>query len=121
MNIILLFYKNNKKIVLNTIKNFLDSKTALAIWYLDDGTLRKDCKGLRLHTNSFTHNEVCMLQNVLLENFQIESKLHKQGSSFNIYVGSSNDQSEKFCNIIRPFVTSEIPSMLYKLLEPCND
>ena len=110
-----LFYVNKTKIVPTTIKDYLKTELALAVWYLDDGALRTDCKGLRLHTNSFSYDEVILLRNLLLENFKIDSKPHKQGKGYNLYIGTSHKQSEKFCDIIRPFVASKIPTMLYKL------
>lgn len=111
-----LFYVNKTKIVPTTIKDYLKTELALAVWYLDDGALRTDCKGLRLHTNSFSYDEVMILKNLLLENFKINSKPHKRGKGYNLYIGTSHKQSEKFCDIIRPVVASKIPSMLYKLL-----
>ena len=110
-----LFYVKKTKIVPTTIKDYLKTELALAVWYLDDGALRTDCKGLRLHTNSFSYDEVILLRNLLLENFKIDSKPHKQGKGYNLYIGTSHKQSEKFCDIIRPFVASKIPTMLYKL------
>ena len=92
-----IFYLGNRKIIPNNIKDYLNSDLALAVWYLDDGALRTDCKGLRLHTNNFSYKEVLILKNVLLENFQVESKPHKQANGFNLYVGANNKQAEKFC------------------------
>jgi hypothetical protein len=111
-----LFYTNQMKSIPSNIGDYLKTELALAVWYLDDGALRTDCGGLRLHTNSFSYNEVILLKNVLLKNFKIDSQPHKQGNGFNLYIGTSNKQSEKFCNIIRPVVTSKVPTMLYKLL-----
>nr|AMB18962.1 ORF198 [Pseudococcomyxa simplex] len=111
-----LFYANKLKIVPTTIKDYLKTEIALAVWYLDDGALRTDCKGLRLHTNSFYYDEVVLLRDSLLENFKIDCKPHKQGKGWNLYIGAFHKQSEKFCDIIRPFVASKVPSMLYKLL-----
>lgn len=117
-----LFYEGSKKVVPIPIRQDLRSQLALAVWYLDDGSLRSDCRGLRIHTNSFSLQEVQTLRETLLENFSIKSTLHKQGQeSWNLYIGSANKQSEKFCDIIRPIVASKIPSMLFKLLKPCND
>jgi len=110
-----------KKVPTN-IGDLLTSELALAIWYLDDGARRTDCSGLRLHTNDFTYKEVLLLQSALLQNYQIKSKPNKQGKkkngelSYNLAIGATENQSAKFCDIIRPIVASEIPSMLYKLL-----
>nr|YP_009105830.1 putative LAGLIDADG homing endonuclease [Koliella corcontica]YP_009105841.1 putative LAGLIDADG homing endonuclease [Koliella corcontica]AIT94540.1 putative LAGLIDADG homing endonuclease [Koliella corcontica]AIT94547.1 putative LAGLIDADG homing endonuclease [Koliella corcontica] len=116
-----IFYTNKVKTIPQNIHEYLKSELALAVWYLDDGALRTDCRGLRLHTNSFSFQEVHLLKNVLKKNFEIDCQIHKQGKGFNIYIGTFNKQSEKFCDIIRPVVASKIPSMLYKFLKPCND
>ena len=116
-----IFYKSNVKILPSNIKDLLKSELALAVWYLDDGALRTDCRALRIHTNNFTYNEVVVLQDVLLVNYKIHSQIHKQGKTYNLYIGSINKQSDKFCNLIRPVIASKIPSMVYKLLKPCND
>lgn len=108
------FYPNGKKIVPANIQSLLHSRLALAVWYLDDGSLKTDCKAFRLHTNSFLFSEVQALQKTIELNFDIRSTLHKQNQSFLISIGSKGSQAEKFCNLLKPFVESEIPSMLYK-------
>ncbi len=110
-----LYYANTTKTIPNNIGDLLKTELALAVWYLDDGALRTNCKGLRIHTNNFSYKEVILLRDVLFENFQVYSKPHKQEKAYNLYIGTSHKQSEKFCDIIRPVVTSKIPSMLYKL------
>lgn len=59
------FYKNGIKKLPKDSKLLLKSKLALAVWYLDDGALRTDCRAVRLHTNNFTYDEVIVLQNIL--------------------------------------------------------
>jgi hypothetical protein len=108
------FYQNGKKIVPTNIKSIFHSNLALAVWYLDDGSLKTDCKAFKLHTNNFTFNEVEFLKDTLELNFGVKSKLHKQGKNFILYIGSKNSEARKFNKLIRPFVESEIPSMLYK-------
>lgn len=109
------FYKDGKKIVPKNIKSLLRSNLALATWYLDDGSLKTDCRAYKLHTNCFTLFEVEAVKDVLKENFQIESKIHKQGVYGNIlYIGSRGSQANNFSKLIKPLVESEIPSMLYK-------
>lgn len=109
-----MFYKNNKKIVPADIMLHLRSKLALAVWYLDDGALRVDSKAFRLHTNSFTLPEVELLKQTLLSNFDIQSTINKQGNGSILHIGSKSSQAENFSNLIKPFVASEVPSMLYK-------
>lgn len=110
-----LFYLDNVKIIQNKLINHLNSELALAVWYLDDGTLRTDCKAFRIHTNSFSLDEIAILQKIVFHNFGIISKIHKQKKSFNLYIGSKNDQSQIFCDIIRSLIVSKIPTMAYKL------
>jgi len=87
----------------------------LAVWYLDDGALRKDCSAFRLHTNSYTLSEVELLQQTLFVNFSVTATIHKQGKGFILHIGAKNSQAKKFCNIIKPLVASTMPTMLYKL------
>ena len=79
------FYPDEKKIVPDNIKSIFRSNLALALWYLDDGSLKTDCRAFRLHTNSFTKFEVSALKDTLELNFQVKSKLHKQGKYTTIY------------------------------------
>jgi len=122
------FYPDGKRIVPDHIKSIFRSNLALAVWYLDDGSLKTDCRAFRLHTNNFTLFEVLALKDTLelnfqvkSLNFQVKSKLHKQGKQFILYIGSRGSQAENFSKRIKPLVESEIPSMLYKFFKPCND
>lgn len=72
-----------KKIVPTNIKSIFHSSLALAVWYLDDGSLKTDCRALKLHTNNFTLVEVEMLKDTLELNFDVKSKLHKQRNNGN--------------------------------------
>jgi LAGLIDADG DNA endonuclease family len=109
-----LFYKNNKKCLPINFNPYLQSCLTLAVWYLDDGALRTDCKAFRIHTNAFSLKEVNQLKTILLNAFNIDSKPHKQGKGYNLYIGAFNKQAEKFSHLIKPIVALEIPSMLYK-------
>jgi hypothetical protein len=109
-----IFYRDGKKVVPENIKSILQSNLALAAWYLDDGSLKTDCKAFKLHTNNFTFSEVLVLKETLKLNFDLESKPHKQKDSFILYIGSRDLMAKKFSNLVRPLVESEIPSMLYK-------
>lgn len=108
------FYQERKKIVPAAIQSIFHSKLALAVWYLDDGSLKTDCKAFKFHTNSFTTAEVQLLQECLQLNFGRKSKLHKQKNCFVLYIGNTGFQAQKLRDAIKPLVESEIPSMLYK-------
>ena len=81
------FYPDGKRVVPDNIKSIFRSHLALAVWYLDDGSVKMDCRAFRLHTNSFTQFEVLALKDTLEVNFQVQSKLHKQGKQIIFLLG----------------------------------
>lgn len=107
-----LFYPNGKtKIVPNQIKELLVDPLALAIWYMDDGKRRPDCRGAFLDTICFTKSDQLKLIECLESNFGLEDlRLHWNGDGYHIYIPAKN--ANRFCNIIGKYL---IPSMLYKL------
>lgn len=107
-----LFYSDGRKIVPDQISEILISPLALAIWFMDDGARRTDCKALRLHTSAYSFLENTLLVNTLRKNFDIKSKIHKvKEGSYTLYIPSN--EAKKFCQLIEPYI---IPSMRYKLL-----
>jgi hypothetical protein len=94
---------------------------ALAIWYMDDGTiLRHECKtrstkGLaqpRFYTNSFPKNDVEKICDVLSENFGLEPSMFQMNNQWVIsLLGRTCDL---FFEMICQFVP---PCMQYKLSE----
>jgi recombination protein RecA len=109
-----MFYVGNTKIVPSNISRYLTSPLALAVWYLDDGGKRTDCKAYRIHTNCYSLPEVKLLNEALKNNFGVSSTIHKQGKGFLLYIGAKNGQANKFCELVKPVVSSRIPSMLHK-------
>lgn len=116
-----LFYTNQVKCVPTNIEQLLVSDLALAVWYLDDGSLRTDCKAFRLHTNNYTFESVVLLQRTLLSNYGITCGIQKQDANkraeekgFLLSIGSNHGQAERFSAIIKPFVVATLPNMLYK-------
>jgi hypothetical protein len=105
-----IFYPSGKKIIPKNFKTILFQPKALAVWFMDDGGRRNDCYGLFLNTLSFTREEHQILQECLLDNFRIETRIHWIEDGFRIYIPSK--EARKFCEIIYPYI---IPSMLYKL------
>lgn len=106
----LLFYNKQKKVIPNNISKLLVSNLSLAVWYMDDGYKRNDCRAFRLSTDSFSYLEQLRLINCLKINYNINSKLHKKKNTWNIYIPSKD--YNKFSSIISPFI---IPSMRYKI------
>ena len=105
------FYFKAKKNVPKNIELLMNSELALAVWYMDDGHRRTDCKALRLNTQSFSTEEINLLIKVLDKNFGIKSKIHKAGKYNVIYIPSSS--AKQFCNLIHRYIP---PEMGYKLL-----
>ena len=105
-----LFYPNGRKKLPATIVNLLKSPLSLAIWYMDDGARRTDCKALRLHTNSFDLSDQKILQQILKSNYCVESTIQKSGNSYVLYIPAN--QAMKFCNLVRPFILPEFSGKL---------
>jgi recombination protein RecA len=107
-----LFYHNKRKIISPKIFELL-SPLSLAVWYMDDGFRRTDCKGLYLCTSAYSMEEQYFLQECLEKKFNIQTKLHFAAKQVRIYVPSS--QTNTFCSIVQPFI---LPSFTYKLFDP---
>lgn len=105
------FYQKAKKVVPNDINKLLISPLSLAIWYMDDGYRRNDCRALRISSDSFNYNEQIKLTSCLNSNFTINCKLHKKAGAWNIYIPVKS--SDSFCTLVKPYI---IPSMRYKLI-----
>lgn len=104
------FYKNGHKIIPKDLVLLLKSPLTLAIWYMDDGYKRKDCRGLYLCTSSYSLNENKFLQLILRKNFSIVTSLHFAAGNIRIYIPSS--QSGEFINLIKKYI---LPCFSYKL------
>ena len=104
------FYLNKRKIIPSDISKLLISPLSLAVWYMDDGYKRRDCKGLYLYTSAYTSKEQNLLQKVLLKNFGIETKIHYAAGQARIYIPAK--YSFIFFNKIKKYI---IPIFSYKL------
>lgn len=93
------------------ISNVLNHPISVAVWYMDDGGRRKDCRSGYLNTNAYSVDEVDTLRNCLELNFDIETRIHFAAQKPRIYIPQS--QFDRFCELIRSLI---IPSMQYKLL-----
>jgi hypothetical protein len=104
------FYKGKKKCIPREISQFLDNPLSLAVWYMDDGFRRRDCRGLYLCTSCFSKEEHILLQNCLRINFGIDTRVHFAAGNTRLYIPAAF--AEQFCRIIKPFI---LPSFSYKL------
>jgi hypothetical protein len=105
-----LCYSNDGKkyVTEEWLKLIKDSALALAIWYMDDGTLGTD-NHCTLATCSFSLEEHDLLID-LLANWNLGVKVITMGKHEHIYF--SVEEADAFFKIIKPFV---LPSMQYKL------
>lgn len=103
------FYKDRRKIVPENISVLLASPVTLAVWFMDDGTLdyrEKSHYSFTYSTDSFSVEEVSLLQTALLENFGIESSIQtpkSRGKKYTkLYIGKKG--RERFIKIIQPHI-----------------
>lgn len=110
-----LCYSGGKKMVTPEFLSLVEP-LALAIWFMDDGTLVKSRKRgggqprYALYTQSFGLEGNRLLVDFLQDRFDIESKIYKDGTLNYLTLGV--DSARTFKEIISPFV---VPSMYYKL------
>lgn len=105
-----LFYnRGRKQISLNLVK--LLTPLSLAIWYMDDGFLRRDSKGFYLCTSSFMEAEQKLLQKILKITFALDTTIHHQHYLGRIFIPSAS--ADRFNQLIKPYV---LPVFHYKLL-----
>lgn len=107
-----LFYGQDgiKRIPLE-IGSYLSSALSIAVWYMDDGGRRSDCRSGYFNTQAFRPEEVDVLRECLLVNFNLVTRTHFAACRPRIYVAQAHFQH--LCDLIRPHV---IPDMRYKLL-----
>ena len=106
-----LFYSNKRKVIPNNIKEILTNPLSLAVWFMDDGYRRNDCRALRIGTESFLFKEQLLLKNCLGKNFNINCNLHRKRDKWNLYIPQKD--AIKFSFLIEKYVISE---MKYKLI-----
>lgn len=105
-----LFYPHGKKQVPEIIDK-LATSLSIAIWFMDDGSLKsKHHKARILNTQGFSDTEVQRLREMLLQKFSIATLIRRQKEGTQIYIPS--EEVEKFISLIRPFI---IPAMEYKI------
>lgn len=105
-----LFYINRKKVIPKTISKLV-TPLSLAVWFMDDGSLKStEHKARILNTHCFSELDLKRLQDMFLKKFHIETTLRKQKEGKQIYIPSG--EVEKFITLIEPFI---IPSMEYKI------
>ncbi len=105
-----LFYVRNKKVVPQIISKLV-TPLSLAVWFMDDGSLKSKAHRARIiNTQSFDAVSLQRLQDMLLKKFNIKTTLRNQKEGMQLYIPST--EIEKFVTLVRPFI---IPSMEYKI------
>ena len=108
------FYQNKKKVLPKAIHKWL-SPIAMAVWYMDDGSIKSNRhRALIINTQSFSIPDLKRLIIIFKDKYGIEMKLRKQSrKSIEIYqLITTSDTVARFVDIIRPHI---LPSMHYKL------
>ncbi|ULM64034.1 hypothetical protein (mitochondrion) [Candida margitis] len=82
---------------------------ALAIWIMDDGS--KVGKGLKLSTNSFTHDELLFLISILKNKYNLTCSIQSAGTNNQQHIYIWVESMANLVNIVKPYI---IPSMKYK-------
>lgn len=106
-----LFYPNGKKMIPNNIGELLTAR-GLAYLIMDDGS--KSYYGQTIiHTRSYTKFEVELLQEAILMNFGLTSRLEEKiKDQWILYIQVKQDTKNKLYNLVRPYMHK---SMMYKL------
>ena len=107
------FYNGKQKVIPSFVKNYLTEPLTLAVWYMDDGNLRRQngkIYGCMLNTQSYTYADNQKLQEWFHDLWNINSYLQKNHNKYRLYFGSG--AWKELCAIVTPHIHS---SMRYKL------
>jgi hypothetical protein len=102
------FYRDHRKVVPVDLEL---TPLSMAVWFMDDGSRKSSqCRGLYLNTQSFTSEEVQLLQAVMRRDVGVETTVRKQRDGLQIYVPAPS------ASAMNAYIVNEIlPSMRYKL------
>lgn len=109
-----IFYREGKKVIPETIAQYLSNPITIAVWFMDDGNVvtrkGKTC-GYNLNTQSFSENENRLLAEAMNELYGIRCTLERNHQYYRlaIYQKWSRDA---FAALIREHI---LPSMIYKI------
>ncbi len=109
-----IFYRDGKKVIPETIAEYLSHPITLATWFMDDGNIqRKQGKvsGYNLNTQSFSENENVLLAETLNRIYGICCKLERNHTYYRLAI-YQRPSREIFANLVREHI---LPSMRYKL------
>lgn len=112
-------YPKGKKSLSRKMLNYLNPQ-ALALWYMDDGSLKachKKCDGkissISLSISTYcTREEAEIIQLYFKETWDIAFNLAYHSGCKSYYMRAGTKEANKFIELIRKYI---IPSMLYKI------
>lgn len=106
-----IFYENRRKLVPVNIRELFVSPLSLAVWFMDDGSLDYRVRShysFNLSTDSFTIDEVRLLQEVMEKEFGIQTSIQTpscRGKKYvKLYIGKSG--RDMFLKTINPYIIS---------------
>lgn len=107
------FYVGKKKHIPDMF-NKLISDTALAVWFMDDGSMKSaKHKTYVIHTLGYSYADLKRVRTALKKVFSLEVTIHKQrNNTWRLYITSQS--ASLFTSIVYKLMKN-IPSMLYKL------
>lgn len=109
-----MLYPNGIKIISKELLKNID-KLALAVWFMDDGSLNKRYGTMSISTNSFTYEEHLILESWFLEKWDIPIKIEKQkqrSGKITYSTRINRSVSHKLIDIISPYIPD---CMKYKI------
>ena len=113
------YYHNGEIKLTNTFINRI-TPVSLAIWYMDDGSLKyRDKPGheqIMISSNSFSKEDNQLLVDMLIHKFNIPANIRKDKNYWGIYIPVSGVR--KFLQLITPYIH---PTMRYKTLKEFED
>lgn len=109
------FYIDGKKAIPKLIRKLIDP-TALAVWYLDDGSFKSNLhRTYIIHSHGYARDDLERAQKAVLA-AGVMTALHRQNQRGAIYwrIYILSRHAERFRNLIAPIV-NQVPEMHYKL------
>jgi hypothetical protein len=109
------FYHENKKIIPKRILRKLLTPLSLAVWFMDDGSVKSsETRGRILNTQGFSEKEVFDLCTALNSKFGFHTKPRKQREGFQIFIpaGDANLLLKIISKLVLPYFYYKLPKKL---------
>lgn len=109
-----IFYREGKKVIPETIAQYLSNPVTIAVWFMDDGNVvKKNGKTSEYHLNtqSFSENENRLLVEAMEEMYGIRCTLERNHKYYRLAI-YQKESRDKFATLIRKYL---LPSMVYKI------